>query len=160
MIPDVPYFCLERHTAGSVTRVRFAGRDVVLHEEAARAVGDALLRLADDLAGAALVLSFTNVAYLSSTTLENLVALHKKLKAAGGKLVVVGLRPRLHELFRVTALDRVLDLRAEEPLEEPTSAPGGPGSGAQEPQGKQEDSPGTVLLVRGSPPPGNDAAGG
>ena len=52
-----------------------------------------------------------NVKFLSSTTLGVLVGFHTKLHALGGQLTLAHLKPEIHELFVVTQLDRLFDIR-------------------------------------------------
>ena len=95
-----------------VTAVHFRGpRAAALHEEVSREVAERLLELADALAGCTLVVNFSRVTFLTSTLLGKLMALHKRVRAAGGNLVLCDLRPEVYELFQVTRLHTVLDVR-------------------------------------------------
>jgi anti-anti-sigma factor len=81
-----------------------------LDEVTAQAVGEQLLSLADGLGGGQLYLDLGNVRYLTSTMLAKLLALHKKLSAAGGRLRLHNLTPCAYEIFEVTRLTGVLDV--------------------------------------------------
>jgi anti-sigma B factor antagonist len=97
--------------SGSVLMVRFTGGKVLLDEETLCGIRDKLLALADEPSAADVVFDFGNVEYLSSTTLGTLVRLRKKLHARGRRLTIGNLTPQVHEIFAVTRLDRVFDLR-------------------------------------------------
>src|SRR4051812_42183488 len=56
-------------------------------------------------------LDFAGVGFLNSDGLATLVMLHKKLRAAGGKLAVFNVQPRVYEVFAVTCLNQLLDVR-------------------------------------------------
>lgn len=82
-----------------------------LDDGVAEAVGPELQALAEQLAGVELRLDMDEVDYLGSTALGKLVVLHKKLAAAGGRLVLVNVNDFPYELFQVTRLNEVLDVR-------------------------------------------------
>jgi anti-anti-sigma factor len=60
-----------------------------------------------------LLLDFTNVACLNSVELGTLVTLHKRVKAAGGRLTLFNLSAQLYELFTLTHLDALLGICRE-----------------------------------------------
>ena len=82
-----------------------------LSESQLDAARDKLLGLATALSEGELHLDFARVQYLGSSALGVLVALHRKIEAADGHLVLVNLAPDLVELFRLTRLDGILDIR-------------------------------------------------
>ncbi|MDR2739611.1 MAG: STAS domain-containing protein [Treponema sp.] len=59
----------------------------------------------------ALVLDFKDVDYMASAGLRVLVAAQKKLYASGGSMVLLNVRKEVMEVFEVTGLDEVLDIR-------------------------------------------------
>ena len=59
-----------------------------------------------------LALDLSAVEFLSSTALARFVGLDRELRAAGGRLSLVNLRPTVRQVFAVTRLDRLLDVRA------------------------------------------------
>jgi anti-anti-sigma factor len=97
--------------SGDVTVVHFTGCNVSLDEETLDRIHDQLLALADEPSESDLLLDFGNVEYLTSTALGTLVSLHKKLLARGRHLAVGNLSPQVHEVFAVTRLDKLLNLR-------------------------------------------------
>jgi anti-anti-sigma factor len=93
------------------TVLRFTGRRVVLDEHGTRSAGDHLLALVGGLKAGRLLLDFGNVAYLNAATLGLLVLLHTRLQARGRRLIVCNLAPHLYEVFEVTNLHRLFDVR-------------------------------------------------
>lgn len=54
-----------------------------------------------------LVLDFKHVEYISSSMVGVLVGTRQSVTRTGGQLILCGLRPRLHELLRITRLERM-----------------------------------------------------
>lgn len=61
-----------------------------------------------------LYIDFETVKMLASVVLGKLIALDKKLREGGGKLILVNLDPFLYKTFQVTRLTELLDIRPEE----------------------------------------------
>jgi anti-anti-sigma factor len=115
---------------GDLTVVHFTGRKTSLDEETHHRIRDQLLALAEEPGEADLHLDFGNVGYVSSTALGTLVTLHKKLAARGRHLTVRNLSPQVHEVFAVTRLNKLLDLRLAGQEAEPETGNGRSGSPA------------------------------
>jgi anti-anti-sigma factor len=60
-----------------------------------------------------LLLDFTNVEYLNSLELGTLVTLHKRMKAAGGRLTLFNLNAQVYEIFTMTHLQTVMGICRE-----------------------------------------------
>jgi anti-sigma B factor antagonist len=60
------------------------------------------------------LLDMTAVGFLTSTALGKLVILHKKLKGVQGELKICGLRASIESIFRITRLDTLFDIHADE----------------------------------------------
>jgi anti-sigma B factor antagonist len=60
--------------------------------------------------GKRLVIDFSDVEYISSAALVNLIQLKNELGRVGGRLGLRHVRPELVELLRITRLDQVLEL--------------------------------------------------
>jgi len=58
-----------------------------------------------------LVLDLSAVEFMSSMALSRFLALDRELRAGGGRLTLVNLRPDVLQVFAVTRLDQVLDVR-------------------------------------------------
>jgi anti-anti-sigma factor len=103
---------LETEPVGGVTVVRFACAEI-WGTETVRDVADRLTRLAD-IVGPRLVLDFGKVDRMDSTMLGQLIALHKKIQAAGGRLALCRLNTELLEVFETLKLNRLLAIYADE----------------------------------------------
>jgi anti-sigma B factor antagonist len=108
---DIRQLRLVVQSAGDTTLVRFAGHQVFLDEEAVRLLSEQFLALADGPVQDKLFLDCGNVAYLSSLMLGTLIRLHRKLHEAGRRLTLGNLRPEVYEVFDVTRLTALLDVR-------------------------------------------------
>ena len=78
-----------------------------------------LLRLVDELDRPHLTLDFGAVDFLSSVGLGTLLTIHKQLRSRGGRLAVVNVRPHVYEVFAVTRVTTVLDVRGQEEAARP-----------------------------------------
>jgi anti-sigma B factor antagonist len=83
-----------------------------LDEANADSITDELSRLVEEEGRKELVVDFGRVAFLSSSTLSVFLHLHRKLHSSGGRLTLYNLRPEIQEVFAVTNLDRLLDIRS------------------------------------------------
>jgi anti-anti-sigma factor len=72
-----------------------------------------LVSLIGELDQSLLALDFGNVNFMSSMGLAMLLTLHKRLTTRGRRLAVLNLQPHLYELFSLTRLDTVLDVRQQ-----------------------------------------------
>jgi len=105
---------LEVEQAGGVTVARFACRR--LREDATlEAVGRQLHALLEGGEPPRLVLNFAEVDDLGSALLARLVGLHKRAKAAGGRLALCALAPEILVVFETTWLDRMFHIYPGEP---------------------------------------------
>jgi anti-anti-sigma factor len=80
----------------------------VLDGSAVESIGRQLYALVDERAERRLLLDLRRVQFLSSRMIGVLTELHKRSKAIKGKVVICGLRPNLHKVFRVMRLDKLL----------------------------------------------------
>ncbi|MCA1684680.1 MAG: STAS domain-containing protein [Planctomycetia bacterium] len=103
---------LRLETIDGVTVVSFVDTKIVT-EENIQEVGDQLYGLVEE-GHKKLLLNFGNVQYLSSAALGKLINLKKKVGAAKGKLKLCCIHPDLLEVFRITRLDQVFEIHAEE----------------------------------------------
>jgi anti-anti-sigma factor len=112
--PAHPRFVIEAQ--GPVINAHFEGQNIILGEEAATEAVEELSKLA----GASVVLNLAGVIYLDSAALGKFVLLQKNLQVAGGRLVLCGLSPAVHDRFAHTRLDQHFDIR-------PGESPAAPG---------------------------------
>jgi anti-sigma B factor antagonist len=72
-----------------------------------------------------ILLDFSNVEYLSSAALGRFIILHKKVLAAGGRLVLYNIDPEIYEVFAVTKLNKLFDIRRRGDDDDPEAELGG-----------------------------------
>jgi anti-sigma B factor antagonist len=104
---------LEVSEVGEVTVVRFVDRKI-LDEANIQKLGEELFHLVEVEECKSLLLNFTSVDFLSSAALGKLITLDKKVKAHGGKLKLCNIRPEIYEVFEITKLNKVFDIKDEE----------------------------------------------
>jgi anti-anti-sigma factor len=81
---------------------------------AAEAAAERLLRLADEQGWHEVWLDLGGVPHLTCGWLATLLALHKRLHNRGGHLRLVNVAEPAYEVFRLTHLDTVLDVRPKQ----------------------------------------------
>jgi anti-sigma B factor antagonist len=104
---------LEIEVIGEVTIVGFIDRKM-LNEQNIQVIGDQLSSLVDEQGRNKLLLNFSNVEYMSSAVLGKLITLNKKVLAAGGKLVLCAIDPKIQEVFEITKLDKLFPICRDE----------------------------------------------
>jgi len=95
---------------GGVSIVRFVDKKIV-DSGTIEQLGEELSALVTVEKKNMLLLNFDSVEFMSSAALNKLISLNKKVKDAAGRLKLACLRPEIEEVFRITRLDRVFDLR-------------------------------------------------
>lgn len=95
-----------------VTIVRFLERKII---DSARILemGEQLTALVERDNRRRLLLDFSLVEFLSSAALNRLIVLEKKVKAAAGSLKLCNLLPQIQELFQITKLNQLFDIRSD-----------------------------------------------
>jgi len=96
-----------------VAVVVFIDRNI-LDEQSIQLIGEQLFSLVDQENVKKLLLSFRNVEYLSSAALGKLIPFNKKVKAAGGKLILCNIKPQIDEVFKITRLDKLVKIMKDE----------------------------------------------
>ena len=104
---------LRLETIDGVTVVSFVDTKIVT-EENIQEVGDQLYSLVEEEGHSQLLLNFGNVQYLSSAALGKLITLDKKVKQHGGRLKLSGIRPQIYEVFAITKLNKLFDIKERE----------------------------------------------
>src|SRR5205814_9770461 len=95
---------------GACLAARLAGR-AGLDESGAEARGRQLALLADGAGCATLELDLGGVRYMTSSALGCLAGVHRRLRAAGGRLVVRNAEPLVAEALALTRLDSLFEVR-------------------------------------------------
>ena len=100
---------LEIEDIGDFTVVLFHHKKF-LNEERIEITGENLFSLVDQLGRRNLVLDLHNVECLSSPLLWRLVALQKKVTAAGGRMGICNLQPHVYAVFENANLIELLNV--------------------------------------------------
>ncbi|WP_459557748.1 STAS domain-containing protein [Lacunimicrobium album] len=101
---------LDIQEVGDVTIASFLDKKI-LDENNIQMVGAELFGLVEEDGRMRIILDFTNVEYLSSAALGKLITMEKKVKTAGGKLRLCGIRPEIYEVFAITKLNKLFDIK-------------------------------------------------
>ena len=96
-----------------VSVVRFVDKKIV-DSGSIEQLGEELNSLVTVDKRSKLLLNFDSVEFMSSAALNKLISLNSKVKAAAGRLKLCCLRAEIKEVFTITRLDRVFDLRKTE----------------------------------------------
>ena len=95
---------------GDVTVAKFVDKKI-LDEGNIQIIGNQLFALLEEDGRQKIVLDFSNVEYLSSAALGKLITMDKKVKAAKGKLRLCNIRPDIYEVFAITKLNKLFDMK-------------------------------------------------
>jgi anti-sigma B factor antagonist len=104
---------LEVAEVGEVTVVRFVDRKI-LDEANIQELGVEMFKLVEQEKRKNLLLNFSNVEFLSSAALGKLITLDKKVKSNGGRLKLSNIRPEIYEVFAITKLNKLFDIKDDE----------------------------------------------
>ena len=104
---------LDIEEVGDVTVAKFTDKKI-LDENNIQMIGNQLFGLVDDDGRRKIVLDFSNVEYLSSAALGKLITMNKKVSDAGGHLRLCSIRPDIFEVFAITRLNKVFDIRDDQ----------------------------------------------
>ncbi len=98
---------------GDVTVVKFLDRKI-LDEANIQELGGELFGLVEQDNRKAILLSFEGVEFLSSAALGKLITLDRKVKTHKGRLKLCDIRPEILEVFQITKLNKVFDIRKDQ----------------------------------------------
>ena len=107
------YRRLDVTEVGEVTIVRFRDRKIV-EDINIQEWGAEMFGLVDTEKREKLLLNFSTVDFLSSAALGKLITLDKRVKATGGVLKLSNIRPEIYEVFTITKLNRLFDIKVDE----------------------------------------------
>jgi anti-sigma B factor antagonist len=96
-----------------VAIVRFVDRRITASENI-QAISDELIRLLEVDERHSLLLNFEGVEFMSSSALNALLLLNKRIKAVNGQLRLCNLRPEIRNVFEITQLDQLFHIHANE----------------------------------------------
>ena len=86
----------------------------ILDEAVIEKLAGELRTVAEDNKGGRILLNFSGVAFMSSQMLGKLAYINKKCKADETELKLCNLGDNLMDVFKITALDKVLDIQKNE----------------------------------------------
>ena len=104
---------LEVTEVGDVTVIRFRDRKIV-EDINIQEMGIEMFHLVENEKRSKLLLNFSSVDFLSSAALGKLITLDKKVKAHQGTLKLSNIRPEIYEVFSITKLNRLFDIKDDE----------------------------------------------
>ena len=107
------YRRLDVNEVGDVTVVRFHDRKII-DDINIQELGQELFRLIEQDGRQKLLLNFSTVDFLSSAALGKLITLDKKVKAHSGAMKLSNIRPEIYEVFAITKLNRLFDIKDDE----------------------------------------------
>ena len=98
---------------GTVTVVELLDEEI-LEEGTINTIADSLFAVVADNPEIKLLLSFERVRHLSSSALGTLIRLNKRVEESNGILKICHLRKSLLEIFKITKLNRLFDIKEDE----------------------------------------------
>jgi len=98
---------------GDVTIVRFLDKKI-LDEAGILELGTELFGLVEQDNRKSLLLNFVGVEFLSSAALGKLITLDRKVKSNKGRMKMSNIRPEILEVFQITKLNKIFDIRKDE----------------------------------------------
>src|SRR5262249_34031335 len=108
---------------GDVTVVDITDKKI-LDEPTVQAIGEQLFSLVDSPGRKRMLLNFGKVEYLSNAFLGKLITLNKKVRSAGGRLVLCNNSRQIYEVFTATNLNPQFVIEGD-PGEDDTDENGG-----------------------------------
>ena len=102
-----------RGSAGDVAMVQFLDKKL-MDQQVIQDLGDELFALVEKEKHQKLLLNFASVEFLVSAALNKLILLDKKVKAAGGKLILCNLKPEIFDVFAITRLTQLFVIKRTE----------------------------------------------
>ena len=99
-------------TYRDVTVVNFQNA-AVLDSNGIESLGQQLLALVEKQDNRKIVLDFGAVRFMSSQALGVLIQLKRALDAVHGRMIIAGIRPDLHKVFKITNLHKVFTFHTE-----------------------------------------------
>lgn len=98
---------------GELATVRFVDKKIV-DSGNIEELGEEMFSLVDTDRLKHILLNFEGVEFMSSAALNKLILMDKKVKQVGGILRLCNLRAEIMEVFTITRLNRVFDIRKSE----------------------------------------------
>ena len=83
----------------------------ILDETNIAELGEQLMNLVQKQYMVKMILDLGEVKYLSSAVLRQFIALYKAIKAEKGDLKICRVRPEVREIFKITQLDKMIEIK-------------------------------------------------
>ena len=99
---------------GAVTVCRIV-QDNLFDDRIVDEVRQELARLIAEQEPKSLVVNFSSVELIRTMGLSAMVMLNRKVKSCEGRLILCGMRSKVHEVFVVSSLDKLFDIKNTEP---------------------------------------------
>jgi anti-sigma B factor antagonist len=99
--------------SGQVTVVTFNDSKII-DETEIQEFGQELYDLVERDGRKKIVLNFGNVEFLSSAALGKLIGFDKRVKQHGAELMLSNIRPEIYEVFAITKLTKLFDIKDDE----------------------------------------------
>ena len=93
-----------------VTQIEFIDRNI-LDEANIQAIGEEIASLIERSPKPKLLVSFANVDHLSSAALGTLITVNTKIRNKGGKLCLANIDPQIYEVFVITRLNQLFEIK-------------------------------------------------
>ena len=104
---------LDVNDVGDVSVVRFRDK-TIMEDPGIQEIGRELYGLVERDNRKKVLLDLSGVSFMSSAALGKLVTLYKKSHSNGSDLKLCGIGPEIIDVFAVTRLDRLFDIRTNE----------------------------------------------
>ncbi len=105
--------CIELSNEDDVVVVKLIDEKVI-DADRIRLLGQELLSLANDPDNRKVLINMEDVKFLSSSAINKLIVLDKRISSAGGRLKISNLSPEVEEVFNITQLNTVFDIRSDQ----------------------------------------------
>ena len=106
----MPMLGINEHKIAGVPAIRLSGR---IDYDTAPGLRKTLLKYVDR-EGTCLIADLEAVEYMDTTGLATLLEAHSRLRKQGGRMVLFGLGPQVHDLFTMNQVDRTFTIVADE----------------------------------------------
>ena len=113
-MPSEPRRHLRVTVVKDVAVVTFATPEAVFQTQEVQELDDELVRLFAEEGHTKVLLNLSGIRYLSSSMLVRLINLQKRVVQSQGRLTLCCLTPVMNDTFRVSKLDQLFEIYADE----------------------------------------------
>ncbi|UCC22002.1 MAG: STAS domain-containing protein [Planctomycetota bacterium] len=82
----------------------------ILEEKDIQVLGESIMSVIEQAERINLILDFSKVRFLSSAVLGLLIRVSKRVYECDGQLRLCNIDPKIHEIFKITRLNRIFDI--------------------------------------------------